>query len=136
MLAVSGCKRIFVDPLTRCKLNWCIEMSLPPVLQQSWEAASRADSNDSSWDASSTGGPLGGPQGSWDWLGSRNSGGLQSYLRPVDDAVIAEVSAWGLAASCKYEIAAKSAMTGDNEYPPVCIGLLSGQQICTADRLQ
>lgn len=58
---------------------------------QSWDQASRADSGDSGWDSV---GPLGGPQGSWEWFGSRGSvgsSGLPSNLRPVDDAVIAEV---------------------------------------------
>lgn len=65
--------------------------TVKPQFMQSWEAASRADSGDSGWDSV---GQLGGPQGSWEWLGSRSSagsGGLPSHLRPVDDAVIAEV---------------------------------------------
>jgi hypothetical protein len=56
----------------------------------SWEAASRADSFDSNWES---GAPLGAPQGSWNWFGSRDSigsGGMPSSLRPVDDAVVAE----------------------------------------------
>ena len=45
-------------------------------------------------------GPLGAPQGSWEWFGSRgsigSSGGLPSNLRPVDEGVIAEVRCLGL----------------------------------------
>lgn len=70
-------------------------MNVTNLLLQSWEAASRADSGDSGWDSVA---PLGAQQGSWEWLGPRGSmtssmgsGSLPSNLRPVDDAVIAEV---------------------------------------------
>jgi hypothetical protein len=57
----------------------------------SWDQASRANSTDSGWESV---GPLGAPQGSWEWFGSRgsigSSGGFPSNLRPVDEGAIAE----------------------------------------------